>query len=320
MAIAQSTNMADLVADVAQHIKDEVKTNGKLPSVRKVSTEPLVNPAVFPFITVTPVNEVLQGYRGDKMHMMRTIRIELVAKKNTSKASMRQSMGMTEQVKDIFKVNSDDYLVPDRETKSVNTLMDLEIVSVESSNKATPFRNGFIHVASLEFECHSFDPIFTEDTLETTYRNDSVIETDTKTLVDHAAGMIKTARLASNILSDVRSLKSFTLPPQPVYPVVFVSLEQEARSHQFAGQDSVDRAIGINVITKVKSRQKSLDRNVDLANRCRQIIMSYPDFNGACYKVDYVGTNYGQITGGGDLLFGTQVVFNTSSYESLPTS
>ena len=34
MAEYQSTNMADLVADIASHIKDEVRTNGKLPSVR----------------------------------------------------------------------------------------------------------------------------------------------------------------------------------------------------------------------------------------------------------------------------------------------
>ena len=320
MAVAQSTNMADLVADIAQHIKDEVKTNGKLPSVRKVSTEPLVNPAVFPFITVTPINEIFQGYRGDKMHMLRTIRVEMVAKKGDSRSSMRQTMGMTEQVKNIFKVNADDYLVPDRQSKSVDTLMDLEIVNVETSNKAAPFRNGFLHVSAMEFACHSFDPIFTSDYLNVTVRNAEATETDSKTLVDNAANMIKTARLASTIFRDVKSLKSFTLPPQLVYPVVFVSIEEESRDHTFAGQDSVDRSIGINILTKVKSRQKSLDRNVDLADRCRQVIMKYPDFNGACYNMGYVGTTYGQITTGSDLVFGTQVLFNTQSYESLPTS
>ena len=42
-----------------------------------------------------------------------------------------------------------------------------------------------------------------------------------------------------------------------MYPVVFVAIEEERRDHKFAGQDSVDRTVSINVLTKVKSRSKS---------------------------------------------------------------
>lgn len=320
MAEYQSTNMADLIADVASHIKDEVRTSGKLPSVRKVSTEPLVNPALFPFITVTPVNEVPQGYRGNKLYMLRRIRIEMVSKKNDSKSSLRQTMGMSEQVKEIFKVNATDYKVPDRATKATDTVMDLEIVSIETSSNPAPFRNGFIHTSAIELEAHSFDKIYTLDNPPTTSRALTAAATDTKTVVDKFTSFIKAARVGSPLLPEIRSLKSFTLPPQPVYPVVFVSIEDESRDHRFAGQDSVNRTVGVNVFTKVKSRQKSLDRNVDLADRLRQIIMAYPDVDGTCYQMDYAGTNFGQITAGADLLFGTQVLFTTSSYESLPTS
>ena len=318
MAEYQSTNMADLVADIASHISDEVKTSGKLPSVRKVSTEPLVNPAVFPFITVTPVNEVNNGSRGDKIYNIRRVRIEMVAKKNDSKSALRQTMGLAEQVKEIFKVNAKDYKVPDRQSKSVETVMDLDIVSLETSSNPAPFRNGFIHTSAIELEAHSFDPIFANQYIESTIRNAHVVPTDTKTVMDKFADMIKTARTGTPILSDVRSLKSFTLPPQPVYPVVFISMEDESRDHRFAGKDAVDRTIGVNVFTKVKSRKKSLDRNVNLADRLRQVVLSYPDVQGTCYDMQYVGTNFGQITAGADLLFGSQVLFNTSSFDGLP--
>lgn len=318
MAEYQSTNMADLVADIASHIKDEVRTSGKLPSVRKVSTEPLVNPAVFPFITVTPVNEIPNGNRGDKIYNIRRVRIEMVAKKNDSKSALRQTMGLAEQVKEIFKVNAKDYKVPDRQSKSVETVMDLDIVAYETSSNPAPFRNGFIHTSSIELEAHSFDPLYDNAYIDSTERHAHVVPTDTKTVMDKFTEMIKNARTGTPILTDVRSLKSFTLPPQPVYPVVFISMEDESRDHRFAGKDAVDRVIGVNVFTKVKSRKKSLDRNVDLANRLRQIVLSYPDVKGTCYDMQYVGTNFGQITAGADLLFGSQLLFNTSSFDGLP--
>ncbi len=320
MATEQSTTMKELIADIAQHIRDEVRVNGLLPSVKKVATEPIANPAAFPVITVIPIAERHNGYRGNKLYNIRRVRIEVLTQKRDSKSSLRQAIGITEKIKDIFKVNADDYLVPNRETLEANTLMDLEIVDIETSGQAAPYRNGFLHNAAIELEAHSFDPVFSHAEVPSTKRTLTVSEVDTKTLLDKVTGFLKTAKLSSPILSEVRSLKSFTLPPQPVYPVLFVSIEEERREHKFAGQDSVDRTIGINIFTKVKSKVKSLNRNMDLADKCRQIIMSYPDIDGTCYNVDYVGTNYGQLTARGNLLFGTQILFNTSSYEGLPTS
>ena len=320
MATFQSTTTKELIADIAQHIKDEVKSTGKLPSIRKVATQPVPNPTVFPIITVIPIAENPQGYRGSKLYNIRRIRIEVLTQKRDGKSVLRQSLGIIEQVKDIFKVNAPDYQVPAREDLSVTTVADLEIVDVETGGQATAFKNGFLQTGAIELEAHSYDPIYTHEDVPSTSRSLMVSETDTKTLVDKVTGVLKTAKLSSAILSTVRSLKSFTLPPQPVYPVVFVAIEEERRDHKFAGQDSVDRTVSINVLTKVKSRSKSLNRSIDLADKCRQIIMAYPDMDGTCYDVEYVGTSYGQLTARGDLLFGTQVLFNTSSYEGLPTS
>lgn len=320
MATFQSTTTKELIADIAQHIKDEVKSTGKLPSIRKVASEPVPNPSIFPIITVIPIAENPQGYRGSKLYNIRRIRIEVLTQKRDSKAALRQNLGIVEQLKEIFKVNASDYLVPSREDLSVDTVADLVIADVETGGQATAFKNGFLQIGAIELEAHSYDAVITDDDAPSTTRSLTVSETDTKTLVDKVTGVLKTAKLSSAILSSVRSLKSFTLPPQPVYPVVFVAIEEERRDHTFAGQDSVDRTVSINVLTKVKSRSKSLDRNMDLADKCRQIVMAYPDMDGTCYNVDYVGTSYGQLTARGDLLFGTQVLFNTSSYEGLPTS
>ena len=320
MATFQSTTTKELIADIAQHIKDEVKSTGKLPSIRKVATEPVPNPAIFPIITIIPIAENPQGYRGDKLYNIRRIRIEVLTQKRDGKSALRQNLGIIEQLKDVFKVNASDYLIPSRDDLSVDTLADLEIIDIETSGQATAFKNGFLQIGAIEILAHSYDPVITDEEAPATFRSLTVSETDTKTLVDKVTGVLKTAKLTSAILSSIRSLKSFTLPPQPVYPVVFVAIEEERRDHKFAGQDSVDRTVSINVLTKVKSRSKSLDRNIDLADRCRQVIMSYPDIEGTCYDVEYVGTSYGQLTARGDLLFGTQVLFNTSSYEGLPTS
>jgi hypothetical protein len=320
MATFQSTTTKELIADIAQHIKDEIKPTGKLPSIRKVATEPVANPAMFPIITVIPITENAQGYHGNKLYNIRRVRIEVLTQKRDGKSALRQNIGIVEQVKNIFKVNAADYQIPDRVETAITTVADLVIVDVETGGQTSPFKNGFLQVGAIEVEAHSYDTVITHDLVPSTSRSLTVTPTDTKTLIDKITGFLKAAKLSSAILSEVRSLKSFTLPPQPVYPVVFVAIEEERRDHKFAGQDSVDRTVSITILTKIKSKTKSLNRSMDLADKCRQIIMAYPDIDGTCYDVAYVGTNYGQLTARGDLLFGTQVLFNTSSYEGLPTS
>jgi len=315
MATANSTNMLDLIEDVRSHIKDEITPGGLLPSLKKIYFGPIINPAVFPCIAIIPVEERVAGFTSGYVHNIRQIRIEVICKKAKSLASMRQAIGIQEQVKEIFKVGADDYQIPDRVYRATNTVVDVEMVLFDSSDKPVPYRNGFLHTSALEFDCHSYDNP-TPDIIG--QRKGTASAVDTKTLIDKIVNILKAQRIGPGaILSNVKSLKSFVLPPNPVYPIIFVDILQEVRDHRFTGVDSVKRDIAVNVITKMKDKQVALKRNVNVADKARQTLFANADFDGSVWNVDYRGIVYGQLVAGGELLFGSSVQFEADSWEIL---
>ena len=317
MATANSTNMLDLIEDVRSHIKDEIKPNGSLPSLKKIYFGPIINPSIFPCIAIVPIEERVAGFTSGNVHNIRKIRIEVITQKKDSKTSMRQAIGIQEQVKNIFKVNAADYQIPDRQSGGINTAVDVEMVLFDSSDKPVPYRNGFLHTAALEFDVHSYDnptPDITGNRVGTC----ATSGTDTKTLMDKIIEILKAQRIGPGaILSNVKQLRSFALPPNPVYPIIFVDIVQEVRTHKFTGMDSVKRDIAVNVFTKMKDKQLALKRNVLMADKARQTLFSNADFNGSVYNVDYRGIVYGQLTAGAELLFGSSVQFEADSWEVL---
>jgi len=315
MAKANSTNMLDLIEDIRAHIQDEINPNGLLPSLRKIYFGPIINPAVFPCIAVIPVEERVAGFTSGYVHNIRQVRIEVICKKATSKASMRQAIGIQEKVKDIFKVGADDYQIPERVHRVIKTVVDLEMILFDSSDKPVPYRNGFLHTAALEFDCHSYDNPTPDIEGKRTGRASAV---DTKTLMDKIVNILKEQRIGPGaILSNIKSLKSFALPPNPIYPIIFVDILQEVRSHRFTGVDSVKRDIAVNVITKMKNKQVALKRNVNVADKARQTLFANADLDGSVWNVDYRGIVYGQLVANGELLFGSSVQFEADSWEVL---
>ena len=136
--------------------------------------------------------------------------------------------------------------------------------------------------------------------------------------MDKIINILKAQRIGPGaILSNVKSLKSFVLPPNPIYPIIFVDILQEVRDHRFTGVDSVKRDIAVNVITKMKDKQVALKRNVNVADKARQTLFANADLDGSVWNVDYRGIVYGQLVAGGELVFGASVQFEADSWEVL---
>ena len=318
MADRYSTNMYELLFNVKQAIQDHVTPTKSLPSIKLVKIGPLVNPASFPFISVIPIQERFAGWRSSKLYNIRRFRVEVFSKKGDSKSAMRSSLGLMEQVKDIFQVNQFHHRLPDGKYRE--SVFDIEFVDSQMSQQATPFRNGFIHSAALEYDAHSIDEQFEVDEfINGSYASQTWKQADSKTIVDTIVKCLKEYKDGvDSIFGGVRSFKSFTLPPQSRYPIIFVGLEGETRSHAFTGRDQVDRTINIHVINKMIDKQKALKQNLTLAENCKQVMLANPSLAGYSVNTEFNSTTYGQLGEGAELLFGTALQFTTSSYELLP--
>lgn len=311
-----TTNMLNLLEDTQKAVRTEARPNQTLRSVQKVTIGPNRNPISFPVISILPVEEApYQILNGGKIDNRRRLRIEVYSHKIKTKDSMRASMGILENIKNIFRVNAPNWQLPSSKG-GFSTVYDTVISEITPGNNPAPYRNGFISVASMDMDCYSRDNI--HDGIKAVSVAE-MIECDGKSLVDIMTNTFKEYKTGvSNVLSSTKSFKSFTLPPNISYPVVFIGISSELRDHTFTGRDEITRNIEVHILHQMADYQKSLKKNVELADYCRQIFFANKHLAGRAAHFDYKGILYGQLGIGGHLLYGSTVNFQIQSYEVLP--
>ena len=313
--MAEPVTMLRTLESVKKTIEAQTTAGGTLTSIDKTFLGPAHNPAKYPIIAVVPVEESPQDIWNDRLNSIRRIRIEAFSHKNDSKASMRSSMGLIEQVKNLFVAKAPAWLIPDP-TTGVDMMFDTNMVDIEPNSVPSPYRNGFITSAAIDLYCFSRDELH-PDVKGTSFAQ--LVETDSKTLVDTIRRIYKTYDIGiEDQLSSVKSFKSFTLPPAPVYPVLFVGIEAEQRSHKYVGRDEVIRSITIYVLNKLLKREDALAQNLKIIDLCRRIFFANRDLEGRASHFDYRGIVYGQLTLNNQLLYGSSLNLDIQSIEALP--
>jgi len=309
-------DMLRLLRSAKKTIDAQTETGGTLTSIKKVFLGPAHNPAVYPVISVLPVEELPIEIWNGLIETNRRIKIEAFSHKKKSKDSMRASMGIIEQVKDLFITKADAWLMPDPDT-DVNMLYDSIIGETVPGSNPVPYRNGFISSASIIINCFSKDELHYN--IDGTSAS-SLSETDAKTIVDTLLATFKSYQTgAEDFLSSTKSFKSFTLPPVPVYPVLFVGIESESRVHKYTGRDAVNRSVNVYAISKLLSRESSLRQNLTMIDLCRRIFFANKDLGGIVNHYDYRGIVYGQLTVNNELLYGSSLNIDLDCIEALPT-
>lgn len=313
----EPVTMSRILESSKQIVEEQVLPGGTLTSLRKVSFGPLRNPMAYPFVSILPLEERPYEILNGEIDNIRRIKIESWSHKKDSKSSMRSSLGIAEKLKDLFVVNAEKWLVPDPDT-GVDMMFDVQIGEISPGSNPMPYRNGFISGASIEVDCFSRDDLH-PGINGTSYSQ--MVQTDSKTLIDTIANTYKNYRTgAENVLASTRSFKSFTLPPQAVYPVIFVGIERESRDHTFVGRDSILRSINVHVLNKLLDKEDALKQNLKIVDLCRRILFANKDFQGRAMHFDYRGIVYGQLTLGSQLLYGSSLNFDIQSFENLPAA
>ncbi len=313
--MAETVTMLRLLQSVQKTIKTQTNAGGTLTSTKKVYLGPAHNPMKYPVVSVLPIEERSDGIWNGVINNIRRIRIEAFSHKNKSKASMRSSMGIIEKVKDLFITNASDWLIPDPDTE-VDMMYETLMENIVPGSNPTPYRNGFISSAFIELDCYSRDGL--HDGVGGT-SSSQLIESDAKTLVDTLTSTFKKYNVGvESFLSSTRSFKSFTLPPQPVYPVLFVGIEGENRSHKYTGRDQVTRSVNVYILSKLLDRSEALEQNLKIVDMCRRIFFANKDLGGRAAHFDYRGIVFGQLTINNQLLYGSSLNADIECIETLP--
>jgi len=309
MSGLSTSTMAELLTNTKSILESFKVPSGLFESVVKINKGTLQNPIKFPFISILPVREVPVGYENNKLISTKAFRVEAWSHKTKSRAAMRSSLGIIENVKDIFMPSSTNWLIPDATTQ-VDTVFDLQVGGITSSQQPIPYRNGFVQSASITFDAWTKD-----EYLPNLAGNTSAnwTETTAKILLATVLSTIKT--YSSSELSTIKSFKDFTLTPQALFPVVYAALEGEAREHTYAGIDTVDRTVMIHILHKMFDKEVSLTRNLAIAETIKEIMYANSDFGGIVSDFNYEGIEYGQLSAANVMVYGCTVECVLTSME-----
>ena len=309
-----STDMLTLLDNIEAIIETETTPTGTLPSIYNTYVGPVRNPAKYPFISVLPINENPIAILNGEIRNVRRVRIEAYSKSAKSRSAMRASIGIVEQIKNLFVVNTPNWQIPDKDTGDP-TVYDNIIGEIIPSDSGVPYRNEFIQMASIVLECYSKDPLHdgVDGTSSATFS-----QVDTKTLIDTITAVYKTYRTgAEDILQDIKGFRNFVLKPQMKFPLIFIGIEVHNRDHTFVGRDTVNREVSIYVLHKTGDYTTSFRRNLEIIELCRKIWFANKDFGGKVFHFTYSGITYGRITAENDMLFGSTLRFMTQTVENL---
>lgn len=311
----EPVTMLRTLQSIQKTLKTQMNTGGTLTSIKKAYLGPAHNPVGYPIVSVLPIEEKSDDIWNGVLNNTRRIRIEAFSHKAKSKASMRSSMGIIENVKDLFVSGASTWLIPDPDTE-VDMMYETLMENIVPGSNPTPYRNGFISSASIELDCSSRDGL--HDGVGGTSAS-QLIESDAKTLVDTLMSTFKKYKVGvESFLESTRSFKSFTLPPQPVYPVLFVGIEGESRFHKYTGRDQVVRSVNVYVLSKLLDKGDALEQNLKIIDMCRRIFFANKDLGGIAAHFDYRGIIFGQLTVNNQLLYGSSLNIDIECIEALP--
>jgi len=197
---------------------------------------------------------------------------------------------------------------------------DTQFISMTSTSPAEPYKNGFLHSTGAEL-----DFIYTKphnSTLRDSNVSYGLVSVDSKTIVDIYTSILKSAKTAGQLYIKNAAIKDFVLKPQPKYPVVFVGLNAEERTNQFAGADLVEYQLVFYIINKDGNRRREASdaaflKHIELVEKIQDILIHNLDAKGQGLNGELRGTLFGQSQTAEGLLFTSSISLSVQILDRL---
>jgi len=307
MSANAPTSFKELLDNLQAFFSREYSSNPNFRSLHGNYRGAPRNPTRFPYTAIIPIQETNGGIMNGLIDTVRRVRIFAYAHQTQSRPAIRQSMGIIDNIKELFRPYRDQSFVIDKQ--GGKTTFELFFPNVSYSERPFPWRNGFLQSSFLDIDFISREPL--------TYQlmNERGVErhnSDSKTISDAIYNTYKAYSV--NFLPEVASFKDLSLSPQTKFPVVFLTLEDAAYTRRFAGIDTMNLLFFINVLSRAENSSVALDQNISIIERCKEILFVNCDFEGKAIDYSYQGIDYGQLTSPAGLLYGSSLKFVAQTY------
>jgi hypothetical protein len=137
----------------------------------------------------------------------------------------------------------------------------------------------------------------------------------TKALIEVVRDTLKTYKV--DLLSKIEAFKSGVLPPNPLFPLIYVTGETDEVDRMFTSANVDNRTLNIMLITKFLDGEEAMFSNIELADTVVDILYANQYFGGRVMHIDPPVVDYGQLELNGNTMYATSINLTTKSAKVL---
>lgn len=270
-----TTNMSTLLSDLKTLFLTFQNTT--LSAVKTYQRGVVGPKAVFPILAMLPTSEEHIHRRSNgRYKVRRNIDIEIYAKELDSQFGFNRSSEIVSAIKDIFQ---DNHTINDNVYKSNWEL--------QETGDSITYGNRQIQRAMLSLSCISTETMPTrviEQTVESDVSPELLVETILNTIQGQKGSYTN--------LNRVHTFTDSVTKPIAVYPAVFVGIPVGTRQQERPGSDDFQSNVEVHVITKLVTKEKSLNNNLAIVEDVKDLLQVNYMFGGKCENSIISEINY----------------------------
>lgn len=299
------TLLSNLKALTKKHMDGTISTNLKGLKTLKRGLLSATN-TIFPAITFIPQSETIGGYRNGGIYRVdRDVNIEIFVKLNKVGDTATYLQELAHYVKNMFDSYYDDWNFEDNSGNA--TVFSFSPGSIQY--EVTDGADSIIQAAILPYTFSSWEQA------PTFIVNSTITEYDFRSIGEFVHDTLR----EDTTLTQVKFFFSHATPPTQVGQGVIVStLENRVDSNRReAGRDNPNGYLDILVWTKASPFEGTLDLNLEIVEKIKDVIQENQNMGGRCYRSYISGVDYG--VNQQDVLYASRIRVETWAYKNLPT-
>lgn len=310
--IEGTSTFAEVLDNLHTKIKVNINSGGRLKDLREVQVGVDHTPTAFPYLTLFPLTEVIERvYSTGYCDVNRTIRFQVVASTPKSDSSYGIATGITNSIKNLFysRYNASFWMLKDsRDNKIVYSTNVVDMAIEDPVDTVHGIRvKCYVDIA---FKCQiKIDILRHKSALDL---QNSDIKEITKIIHQIYKGY------GNTLLTEINTFNYGVIQPIKMYPAIAV-ISENAGIEPFTsgGADLFTVNNFTYVYSKFTGGPQSIYKNMDIIDKCRQILFANKYFLNRSFDYEMNTMEYGITQLYEDLVFVSNLNLIIKSFEPI---